>query len=130
MEKDFSQWHTLKTAIQKSEQRFHVHEREIWFCSLGLNVGYEQDGRGEKSSRPVIIVKKFNQDLSWCVPLTRTKKLNHPYFLSFSFDDKGQSSAILSQIRLIDKKRMQYKIGTMSLSDFEEMKKRLRQFLE
>ncbi len=129
MQKDFTRWHLLKNTIHGEKERPYIHERDIWFCSLGLNVGYEQDGRGKNLLRPVVVVKKFNQELCWSVPLTKTTKENHPYFLTFSFDGATKSSAILSQIRLIDAKRMHYKIGMMPLRDFKEMKKRLLQFL-
>lgn len=129
MQKDFEYWHGLKDSIQKDKRRPFVNERDVWFISLGTNIGFEQDGRGEKLMRPVIVVKKFNLELCWCIPLTRTQKDNNPYFMSFLLGDNGVSSAILSQIRLIDTKRMQYKIGMMPKSDFVEMKKRLQQFL-
>src|SRR6266566_1019469 len=47
MPKDFAKWHTRKSEIDQREPRVFFHEREIWFCHLGANVGFEQDGKGD-----------------------------------------------------------------------------------
>ena len=54
--KDFSLWHTRKTFVHNEKQRPFFSEREVWFCAMGENVGYEQDGRGENFLRPVLIL--------------------------------------------------------------------------
>jgi len=113
--------------LQGEKTRPFFHEREIWFCSLGENIGFEQDGRGEEFLRPVVIVKKFNQEVCWGIPLTKNQKKGRYYF-SFLLNE-ATSTAILSQIRLIDSKRLQYKIGDLSEADFMEIKKRLTQLL-
>jgi mRNA interferase MazF len=127
MHKDFQQWHQRKEYLHKEKERPHFHDGEVWFCTLGTNIGFEQDGTGEDFLRPVIAVKKFNQEVFWGVPLTKNRKKSSYYF---SFELNGKTStAILSQIRLIDAKRLQYKIGDISGGDFSEIKKRLIQLL-
>lgn len=126
--KDYSHWHDLKSNIQKDKTRPHFHSREIWFCSLGANVGFEQDGRGNSFLRPVIILKKFNNMICLVIPLTKNYKTGIHYF-NFSFSDDFISTAILSQIRLIDAKRLEYKIGSISEGDFNGLKQKLSQLL-
>ena len=128
MKKDFQEWHTQKSDIHENKVRANFHEREVWFSSLGANIGFEQDGRGDKFLRPVIVLKKFNNEVLWCLPLTKTEKKGKYYF-SFPLNDKEISTAILSQIRLIDSKRLQYKIGDMAKKDFDEIKEKLKQLL-
>ena len=129
MKKDFKNWHGQKQKIENDRPRVFFNEREIWFCYLGENVGFEQDGRGEEFLRPIIVLKKFNNEVLWTVPLTRTKKKGEYYFrFSFSSGD-DTSSAILSQVRLVDAKRLKYKIGSMKVSDFEILKNKIRQLL-
>jgi mRNA interferase MazF len=71
MKKDYSEWHEKKTDIElSSETRVFFHEREVWWCSLGANVGFEQDGKGIKFARPVIVFKKFNKEVFWALPLS------------------------------------------------------------
>ncbi len=41
MSKDFSQWHLIKTIIENEYHGPLFREREIWWCSIGTNVGFE-----------------------------------------------------------------------------------------
>lgn len=123
--KDFQSWHRLKGVLQNaSTSRPFIHQREIWFCHLGENVGYEQDGKGLSFLRPVLICRKFNNEIFWGIPLTSTKRQG-PYYFLLSFADR-QSSAILSQLRLIDAKRLSHKIGTVPSVQFDELTKKLK----
>lgn len=127
MKKDFIKWHNKKEQINNIKERPFFHEREIWYCYLGVNVGFEQDGSGKDFLRPIIIIRKFNNDIFWAVPLTRTKKINKYYF-NFIFN-KTNSTAILSQIKLIDAQRLSYLVGDMKESDFLVLKQKLKDLL-
>jgi mRNA-degrading endonuclease toxin of MazEF toxin-antitoxin module len=128
MKKDFKKWHEEKLVVHNEKERPFFHEREVWFCILGENIGFEQDGSGKEFLRPVIIIKKFNNEICWCVPLT-TKLKKGQYYFSFNLANNEVSTAILSQLRLVDVKRFQYKIGNVPKSDFAELKRKIRQFL-
>jgi mRNA interferase MazF len=104
------------------------YEREVWFCVVGENIGYEQDGRGPRFLRPVIVIKKFNNEVLWVLPLT-TKEKTGKYYYSFKLGEKAVSTAILSQLKLIDAKRLEYKIGNLTQSDFKSLKSKLTQLL-
>jgi len=106
MKKNYVKWHKQKTEIHNDKIRPFFHEREIWFTSLGENIGFEQDGSGEKFMRPVLVFKKFNNEVVWVLPLTRTNKTGKYYF---RISDNQLSVVVLSQIRLVDAKRLQYK---------------------
>ncbi len=127
MIKDYKKWHKKKKFIENDRPRVFFDEREIWLCYLGENVGFEQDGRGDEFLRPVIVLKKFNNEVLWAIPLTRTEKKNKYYF-SFKFN-KMVSVAILSQIRLVDAKRLKYKMGDMGIAIFRNFKNKIRQLL-
>lgn len=130
MIKDYKNWHPEKADINNKKERLFFHIREIWNCHLGENIGFEQDGVGEEFLRPAIIFKKFNNEVMWIIPLTKkTKKRNSPYYFSFSFEAGVDSYAILSQIKLIDAKRLKYKIGDISEDDFSALKTKIRQLL-
>ena len=128
MKKDFQNWHIEKSQLHEEKRRPFFHEKEIWFSSLGLNIGFEQDGRGKNFLRPIIVIKKFNNEVLWGIPLTKNKKKGRYYF-SFRFDKNKESTVILSQIRLIDSRRLQYKIGEIKDKDFVEIKRKLTKFL-
>lgn len=128
MKKNFQNWHSKKTIINEVEKRPFFHEKEIWFCCVGANVGFEQDGIGEDFQRPVVIIRKFNNEIFWAIPLSKTKKRNKYYF-EFPFSDAITSVAILSQIRLIDAQRLSRKIGGMNEKDFKSLIEKLKALL-
>ncbi len=127
MDKDFKEWFIQKNDLHKNKVRAFFHEREVWFASIGVNIGFEQDGRGDSFLRPVVILRKFNNEVLWCIPLTKNQKKGKYYF-SFPLNQEI-STAILSQIRLIDCKRLQYKVGDMTKDDFAKLKEKLKQLL-
>lgn len=132
MEKDFQAWHNKKTEIDSFLERPFFHEREIWFCYLGANVGFEQNGASEGFLRPVIILRKFSKEILWAIPLTKTPKEGkkvEPYYHSFSFLPGITSVAVLSQIRLVDAKRLHDRIGFMAEPDFAAIKEKLKALL-
>lgn len=128
MQKDFDKWNNKKTQIDLIEGRPFFHEQEIWFCHLGVNVGFEQDGSGEDFQRPVVIIRKFNSEVCWVIPLSKTNKRNKYYF-PFQFDETIMSVAIVSQIRLLDARRLSRKIGTMKEDDFKRLINKIKALL-
>ena len=120
--KDYIKWTSNKSKINNEKVRPFFHEREIWFCSLGENIGFEQDGSGENFMRPVLVLRKFNNEVIWALPLTRTEKTGKYYF---KISDDNSSVIILTQIRLIDAKRLQYKIGDITEEEFTKIKEAL-----
>ncbi|MDB5245267.1 MAG: hypothetical protein JWN90_372 [Parcubacteria group bacterium] len=100
---------------------------------MGENIGFEQDGRGAEFLRPMIIIRKFNRDIFWGIPLTHTLK-DSPFYFNFHVNHESgtallKSSAILSQIRLTDAIRLSDRIGYISLDDFSELMKRFKALL-
>jgi mRNA interferase MazF len=123
MEKDFKSWHTKKSVIHNDTQRrVYFNEREIWWCSLGPNVGDEQDGEGDDFMRPVIILKQFNKEVFWALPLT-TQTKNGKYYFPVDLRDGRERRAILSQLRLVDAKRLKKKLAVLPEVSFQELRK-------
>lgn len=129
MNKDYSDWLPVKAEIHNSGSApAGYNEREVWFCSIGENIGFEEDGKGEKFIRPVLIMKIYNQFFCHIVPLSTTEKRGKFYF---AFDGgTGQTSvALLSQSRAISSARLHRKIGVMSEEDFIEVKQQIKELL-
>jgi len=80
MKKDYKIWMGRKSKIHNDKVRPFFHEREVWFSSLGENIGFEQDGSGDKFLRPLLILRKFNNEVLWALPLTRIDKTGKYYF--------------------------------------------------
>ncbi|MBI4136193.1 MAG: type II toxin-antitoxin system PemK/MazF family toxin [Candidatus Vogelbacteria bacterium] len=128
MKKDFQTWHRKKEKVNNLLKPPFFHEREIWWCALGINVGFEQDGGGKDFLRPVVVFRKFNNEIFWAIPLTHTQKKTKYYF-QVVFGEKFSSSAILSQVRLVDARRLSHKLGNLSDGDFLELAKRFKALL-
>ena len=77
--KDFDSWNIQKKVINTSSRSPTFKEREIWWCRLGVNIGHEQDGKGMQAYRPILVLKKFNRQIFWGVPLTTQIKDNQYY---------------------------------------------------
>ena len=127
-EEVFNNWNEQKQRSHFDKQRPFFHEQEVWFCALGANIGFEQDGKGEGFLRPVLILKKFNNAIFWALPMTKNIKQGI-YYVTVSFKENNQSSLILSQIRLVDAKRLVYKAGFIKQHDFNAIKEKIRQLL-
>jgi mRNA interferase MazF len=96
MEKDFDSWNAKKSDLNNRQDIPFFHEREIWFCHVGVNIGVEVDGVGINFLRPVVIIKKINNTAFIAIPLTRTPRQGKFYFPMT--DDPGDSFAVLSQV--------------------------------
>lgn len=117
MKKDFQKWHNQKEQLNEIKGTALFHEREVWWCALGANIGFEQDGRSELFTRPVVILSKFNLDACLVVPLTAKPKKGKYYFSVGNISGRD-SVAILSQVRFVDRKRLALKIATMDRKTF------------
>jgi mRNA interferase MazF len=129
MEKDFDKWNLQKKDIDKKEIKFDLffHEREVWWCAVGVNIGIESDGKNENFERPVIIIKKFNGQMLWVIPLTsRERKGEHYVKVSY---EKGISWACLSQIKTVSTKRLLRKVGMVSKDEFGLIKVNIIRYL-
>lgn len=125
---DFDNWNIEKQATHFDKQRPFYHEREIWWCALGVNVGDEQDGSGEVYYRPVLILKGLSSNTCLTVPLT-TSRREHKYRPQIGKVSGKDARALLSQMRVIDSKRLIKKIGYLEKMLFENIKKSVRDML-
>jgi hypothetical protein len=65
MLKRFLPWIVLKEDLHNNEHRPpHVSEGDIWWASVGENVGSEINGKSKLFFRPVVILRKL---ISWCL---------------------------------------------------------------
>lgn len=120
---NFDEWNKQKKLINRAESSF-FHEGEIWWISLGKNVGIEQNGRGDTFLRPVLVLQKYNNKQCFIIPLTTQKSLERYsfYLKNVSFLKKA-SWIVFSQGRVIDGKRLHEKMGKLSPGVFREIQK-------
>lgn len=130
MIKEFDAWNKEKKRVHTSEKdyTFFFHEREVWWCAMGANIGVETDGKHHSFERPVIIIYKFNKEMFWGVPLTSKERVGR-YYQKITHD-QGNAWAILSQLRTWSSKRLSRRIGKVPEGDFTEIVSRIRGFLQ
>ncbi len=107
MLKDFVSWIQQKIDINFKPNVLPFREREIWWCSIGVNVGVEIDGKGYGFARPVLIIKKFNKHQFWGIPLTSKDKSNNPFYFPINYGNKV-SYVCLVHLRSLDARRLRY----------------------
>ena len=124
LEEQFDQWNVLKKTIVLREKLPTFKQREVWWCNIGLNIGHEENGKNQDYSRPILILKKFNNHIFFGIPLTTQIKEKH-YYYKIKFKDKEQC-IMISQLRLFDSKRLINKMGDLSWMQFNQVREILR----
>jgi hypothetical protein len=116
-------WNNLKKELaNKKLDNFKFYERDIFFISIGQNVGYEQYGKGREFLRPVIVLKKLSKYSFIGIPLTSKEKIGKFYF-KFYFKNID-NYALLNQIRVFDIRRNKYFYGRVSSNTFDKIKQK------
>lgn len=132
MQKDYGEWHKKKKILNEREDVDNIffREKEVWWTALGVNIGFEQDGKGEEFRRPVLILKKYNKYLVLIVPLTTKIKKDNKYYVNCSIrNDAIPRMAIISQVRPIDTKRFIDKLGVTDEDSFTKIKNAIKAML-
>ena len=115
--KEFDKWVQKKKDCHfKSKTPPLFNERDIWWVSVGVNVGFEEDGKNENFVRPVLVIKKFNRELFLGVPMS-TKLKDNKYYIPVSVK-KQTVSVMISQLRVFSSKRIWNKLAELDEGDF------------
>lgn len=130
MEKLFNVWNELKKSLSRKEIGipFHPKEGEVWMTVIEKNIGFEQDGGGNNFSRPVLVVKKFNNQMFWAVPLS-TKQKDFDFYYNFTDPNQQPVSLILAQMRLLSIKRFIRDMYKLPDEKFILVKQKIKDFL-
>jgi mRNA-degrading endonuclease toxin of MazEF toxin-antitoxin module len=125
--KNFKSWFGIKPKLDKQTKFPRFEEGQVWWCHLGENIGHEENGKGDKFLRPVIIIRKFNNRLFYGVP-TSTAVKNNKYYFDIKIKDKD-ISVLLSQMKAIDVRRLSYKQSRISDNELLKLKKAMTKII-
>lgn len=128
MDKDFDGWSEQKKFLDQKQVSFFHNDRETWWCAVGVNVGSEEDGKGKKYCRPVLIIKWVSDRTCFMVPLT-TSTRTHPLRPYIGVVDGRKAYAVVSQLRVVDQNRFVSRIGYLETEVFEEIRKTIKDML-
>lgn len=119
-QKDFQGWIRIKESLHFRGRLPCFSEGDVWWCSIGENVGVEINGKSGRFTRPVIIMKKLGRKGFMGIPLTSQEKVGS-WYVSFEFLEKIQYAAIC-QARVISTSRLHDKMGQIPDSDLQMIK--------
>lgn len=128
MKKDFDGWNEKKKETNNRQASPFCHERELWWCTLGINVGFEQDGSNTEYRRPILVLKGLSKQTCIVIPLT-TSTHAHKLRPDIGLVENKKACALLSQMKVIDTKRLVRKIGNLDKKIFEEIRKTVKDML-
>lgn len=127
---DFDLWNEIKKRVdaEENEPNKFPQEGEVWMSSLGRNIGFEQNGSGDNFSRPILIVKKFNNHMFWVIPLS-TKQKDFDFYFNYTDTNNQKVSAILAQLKLMSVKRLKRRLYELNGQKLKEIRTKLKSFL-
>ena len=128
--KNFEDWNIRKQEVDKKiyNHSLFFEQREVWWSSIGVNIGVEVDGKHKNFERPLLIISVFNGHMLWGIPLTSKKKQGEHYVKITH--DKGTSWANVPQMRVVSTKRLLRKIGMVSERDFKTITDKINQYIQ
>lgn len=129
MGKKYDDWNIVKKNTENIVKKVYFKERDIFWVKLGENIGFEQNGKGNKFQRPVLVLKKYTNDMFLGIPLSTTLREGSFYF-QFSFLEDKISTALLVQNKLFSSKRLMKKIGKIDENNFKNLKAKLIKLIE
>ena len=118
MQKDFDSWNTIKKKTNDLGSP-RVRVGDIHWCAMGLNVGRECDGKGANYRRPVVILRKYSNDMVFVLPLTTNIHSGDWYFDINIKNIKNQ--VVLAQGKTMDTKRLSKKLGELSVNKMRQI---------
>lgn len=126
----FNDWNYKKKTIQFKGENLDKFPKvgEVWFISMGKNIGYEQNGSGKEFERPVLIIRKWNNHMMWCVPLS-TKQKELDFYYNFTDESGREVSAILAQFKLISTNRCRRKLYLLDNVNFDRIISKLKTYI-
>lgn len=126
--KNFKGWITTKEKLHNAGRIRSINVGDVWWYAAGENIRTEMNGKSDRFSRPVLIVKKFGKYSFWGVPLT-TQPHDGSWYVPFEFQGKTEIAAV-HQMRNVDVCRLYDKIGEVPKSDLRLVTDRIIELLK
>ena len=124
--KSFQEWFKLKVLLWEKPSPVVFKQGDVWWCSLGVNLGEEVFGKGLKFTRPVLVFRKFTSNSFLGLPLTTQKKIGTWYAEMTLHNTKR--CVMFNQARVLDRKRLTSRIGTLDESELKRLRDKFLEF--
>ncbi|MBZ7987617.1 type II toxin-antitoxin system PemK/MazF family toxin [Campylobacter canadensis] len=125
---NYDEWNEIKKKTHNNTNKYkNIKVGEVYWVKVGLNIGNEVYGKGKDYARLVLVINKLfdsaGNRLFLGVPLSsRIYEKANKY--RYVFDSNGSlQTALLSQIKVFDNKRVMYQAKIKLLkNDFLNIK--------
>ena len=77
--KDFAGWAKVAEMVERRERAEFYKSWVIYWANLGVNIGSGEDGKGERFTRPVLLLAMLNKTQVLVIPITSQKKKGANY---------------------------------------------------
>ena len=118
--KDFDSWNNVKKELELREHPPLFKEREIWWCSIGMNIGFETFGKGREFNRPVLVLDKHNRHTFFGLPLGSARNPNSIHHYPLDFNGRN-GSVFITQGRTLSSKRLTNRMGVVPEHVFNDI---------
>ena len=129
---NFDEWNELKKNLNNKNNKAYAHPREVWWCSIGNNVGTEANGKNSNFERPILVVKVYSSDSMLVLPIT-SKNKNDKFHKGIEIRNvDGEIKKVyvkLTQLRVISAKRLSRKVDKIDIESFNFIKKSLLDYI-
>jgi mRNA interferase MazF len=122
----YDDWNKQKKKLADGDKKIFFKEGEIWWCSLGMNLGEEVYGKGKLFRSPVLVLRKVTGSSCVVLPTTSQKK-SGSWYQSINVDGV-ERFVMMHQIRFITTKRFESRVASMSQKEFQELKNAVSKF--
>ncbi len=123
--KRFDLWNTQKKKLHERmlPDDFFFLEGEVWWAALGVNIGHEIDGKNDLYERPILIMKKINDEMLLAIPMTSSAKYEKD---AYKISYKGFEYALLfGQTRSISISRLLRLVRRLKDEEFKLIRDQL-----
>ena len=125
----YDKWNILKQKLHNKDEIINFYQGNIYFMSIGHNIGSESYGKGNFFLRPVLVYKKLTKTIFLGIPLTSGEK-DGSYYFSFRYKKDKTSTAMLNQMRTFDIRRSEYLSGKINKNTYKNLENKLEEFMK
>ncbi len=124
----FKDWNTFKQKLHSLPSFPHPKEGEIWWCSVGVNIGQEIFGKGSFFTRPIFVLTV--KETGEFIGLPMSSKIKQKKFSKIIETEDGKQHVLkLLKIRNYDNRRLRTKLYKVPKDVLSEIKEDVRRII-
>lgn len=123
--KDFLGWAKVAEEVERRGLRDDIKVGAVYWMNIGVGIGSEEVGKGERFTRPALVLEKLNERMAFVIPITSQSQRGQGYK---EIVVAGKTEFLmLCQARPVDVLRIEGFIDEVAFKELEEI---LRQYVK